>query len=212
MMRRPKWTVAVLMVAALVIALAAPATAGGKPDDEVTTIQDGILLTSAGDVITVGFDKWGYNYQARLFSGGYCDAYRDAVWCQAYKEDTLIMKWNDAWLSNVDADGDGLLDRHFGFASYRGSGAWLTNHMSGVYEDSGQTCKWTYFTKIVAAPADATLSGGLWYTADGTEIGPVIWGEFATIQSVYNDPCAGDHGIEYLSPNNAGFGSYGPHA
>jgi len=36
--------------------------------------------------------------------------------------------------------------------------------------------------KIVAAPADATLVGGLWYAADGTEIGPAIWGEFATIQ------------------------------
>jgi hypothetical protein len=139
----------------------------------------------------------------------YCDAYRDAAWCQPYADVDLIMKWNDAWLSNVDCDGDGLLDRHYGDLSYIGSGAWLTNHQSGDYLDAdGNACSWTYFVKIVAAPADATLSGGVWYTADGTEMGSSIWGEFATIQSVYNDPCAGLGGIEYLSPDHAGFGGW----
>ena len=166
-----------------------------------TTIQDGTLLTSEGDVIVPGFDEWGYNYQAHQFNGKYCDAYRDAAWCQPWKEDNLQMKWNDAWLSNKDCDGDGLLDRHYGLPSYIGSGAWITNHMSGTYDDGeGNECKWTYFVKIVAAPADAVLVSGVWYAADGTEIGPAIWGEFATVQSVYNDPCGGSHGIEYLSP------------
>ena len=27
-------------------------------------------------------------------------------------------------------------------------------------------------------------------------IGPEIWGSFATVQSVYNDPCGGYHGLE----------------
>ena len=71
-------------------------------------------------------------------------------------------------------------------------------------------CTWTYFTKIVAAPADATKLAGVWYAADGTEIGPDIWGQFATIQSVYNDPCGGFHGIEYLSPMGPGFGQFKP--
>ncbi|WKZ82928.1 MAG: hypothetical protein QY307_01360 [Acidimicrobiia bacterium] len=197
-----------LVVIAIAVLMAIPVAAGAKQG--VTTIQDGTLLTSDGAVITVGYDQWGYNYQGHMFRGGYCDAYRDAAWCQAYKDVSLIMKWNDAWLSNVDADGDGLLDRHYGFPSYIGSGAWLTNHQAGTYEDGGDTCNWTYFTKIVAAPADATTSAGIWYGADGTEIGPVIWGAFATIQEVSNDPCAGDHGLSYLSPTNAGFGSYGP--
>lgn len=210
-MRRSSVAIAFFMVAALVVAMAAPAAAD-KPDDGVTTIQDGTLLRSDGVVIVLGFDEWGYNYQGHLFRGGYCDAYRDAAWCQPYKDVRLIMKWNDAWLANTDADGDGLLDRHFGFPSYIGSGAWTTNHQSGEYEMDGKVCQWTYFTKIVAAPADATSSGGFWYAADGTEIGPVIWGEFATIQSVYNDPCSGDHGIEYLSPYSAGFGAYSPQA
>lgn len=173
-----------------------------------TTIQSGELLRSDGVVITTGYDEWGYNYQARLFNGKYCDSYRDAAWCQEWKDVELSMKWNDAWLSNKDCDNDGLLDRHYGFDSYIGSGAWLTNHQSGVYDLDGKTCKWNYFVKIVAAPADATLEGGIWHTADGTEIGPVIWGEFATIQQVENDTCAGLHGLQYLSPTRAGLGNW----
>ena len=55
-----------------------------------TTIQSGELDNSAGDTITTGYDQWGYNYQAHMFNGGYCDAYRDAAWCQDYKDDDLI--------------------------------------------------------------------------------------------------------------------------
>jgi len=176
---------------------------------ECTTIQSGTLLRSDGTPIVLGYDEWGYNYQAHMFNGGYCDAYRNAAWCQPYKDDNLIMKWNDAWLSNKDCDGDGLLDRHYGYPSYIGSGAWLTNHQSGTYEgENGETCKWEYFVKIVAAPQDAYTEGGIWYTANGVEIGSVIWGEFATIQEVYNDSCAGYHGIQYLSPAGPGFGKW----
>jgi len=80
--------------------------------------------------------------------------------------------------------------------------------MSGTYEADGKTCRWIYFTKIVAAPADATKKGDIWYAADGTEIGPVIWGEFATVQSINNDPCGGYNGVEYLSPVGPGFGKF----
>jgi hypothetical protein len=197
---------AVVLLAAVT---AAPVTAA-KPG-QCATIQSGTLLNSSGDPITTGYDEWGYNYQARLFNGMYCDAYRDAAWCQPYKDDNLAMKWNDAWLSNKDCDADGLLDRHFGFASYIGSGAWLTNHMSGRYDlDNGETCRWTYFVKIVAVPVGAVVSGGVWYTAAGAEIGPAIWVEFAVIQEVINDPCADAHGLAYRSPLNAGLGYFKP--
>jgi len=172
------------------------------------TIQDGTLLRSDNVPIVLGYDEWGYNYQAHMFSGGYCDAYRDAAWCQAWKDDYLMMKWNDAWLSNMDCDGDGLLDRYYGFDSYIGSGAWLTNHMWGGYEQDGETCMWNYFVKIVAVPGDAILNGPTWYEADGTEIGPEIWGAFAIIQEVVNDACAGQHGMQYVSPAGAGLGQY----
>ena len=173
-----------------------------------TTIQSGELIASDGSTIETGYDQWGYNYQAHMFNGMYCDAYRDAAWCQPYKEDNLKMKWNDAWLSNKDCDGDGLLDRHYGFDSYIGSGAWLTNHMSGVYEQDGKLCKWNYFVKIVAAPEDAYKDAGYWYSEDGTEIGPVIWGSFAIVQQVENDKCQGIKGLQYRSPDHAGLGGW----
>ena len=186
---------------------AAPLSADGK--QTCTTIQSGELLTSDGEVIMPGYDAWGYNYQAHLFNGMYCDAYHDAAWCQPWADVKLSMKWNDAWISNKDCDGDGKLDRHYGFPSYIGSGAWETNHQSGEYiGEDGKKCKWNYFVKIVAAPADAVVFDDVWYNADGVAIGPVIWGEFAIIQQVENDPCGGIHGLQYISPDHAGLGGW----
>ena len=192
---------------ALVLTFSTQVIAG---KDGCTRIQDGDIYTSDGELIVLGYDEWGYNYQAHIFNGYYCDAYHDADWCQKWKDDKLTMKWNDAWLSNKDCDGDGLLDRHYGFDSYIGSGAWLTNHQSGTYECDGKECQWIYFVKIVAVPEDATLVAGIWYDAEGNEIGPEIWGSSAIIQSVYNDPCGGYHGVEYLSPVGPGLGKFKP--
>lgn len=200
----------------LAAALAVTASmATGPAWAECITIQDAILETCMDAactpeekvVIEPGFNFWGYNYQARVFNGTYCDAYRNADWCQAYRNDELIMKWNDAWLSNKDCDGDYLLDRHFGSESYIGSGAWLTNHTSGMVEVNGRLRKWTYFVKIVAVPEEAVNMGGIWY-ADGVEIGPSIWGQFAIVEEVMNDPSNGAHGVLYHSPSGPGFGHF----
>lgn len=346
-----------------------------KVKPSCATIQGGTIYSSTGELITTGYDKWGYNYQAHIFDGLYWNYSRPSIpWTKetleaAGKSTTwLTMKWNDAWLSNKDCDVDGLLDRHYGFVSYSGSGAWCTNHQWGSYyidnivdvldigdvsneighnlegwsdhwvkpgwggnygggsddetlrllmgpgdgcegfedayftmntngavvdklilhhldgsqpddfdvwildyideslvehyalignyaslgdnieswvtseytfsprsgelkfklvatvpiypwcENWGQVafswaklespCYWDYFVKIVAAPADAYVDGGVWYTADGIEIGPVIWGAFAVIQRVYNDPCAGEAGVYDLSPAGPGFGHF----
>ncbi len=268
-----------------------------------TTIQDGGLTDSAGNPISIGYDEFGYNYQAHMFNGRYCDS--DRVIGGLYCDVDLIMKWNDGWMSNTDCDGwdvsgnwvitvnngayphdytfamtslpDGTfigtggypagsndytydeividgqiiedtisftavyyqnnvatgyawdatgtinadgelvegtgtsgvyewhstsglavrtLDRHYGFNSYIGSGAWLTNHQSGT---NGDGTKWTYFTKIVAKP-----------TADFvcTEIGGAeIWGAFCKIQTVSNDPALDEHGVQLLA-DVPGFGFY----
>lgn len=281
------------------------------PKEKCITIQSGDLYASDSSVIETGYDVYGYNYQAHMFNGSYCDS--DRVVGGVYCDVNLIMKWNDAWLSNKSCDTDDLLDRHFDFDSYIGSGAWVTNHQSGVYDGGGGVlCTWVYFVKIVAAPADAyqnwdllgdwiltfdfesdlyihdikiddnkftgtggypspglytlpwtvagtidedaiiemridydnssyyvdavgTIAGGtmsgtwvsslgqtgvwestagnatnIWYAADGTEIGPEIWGDFAIIQEVSNDACAGEHGVQYLSPVGPGFGKFKP--
>ena len=119
------------------------------------------------------------------------------------------MKWSDSWLSNKDCDGDGLLDSHLGYDTYIGSGAWLTNHWTYTYYDlDGNECEYDEFIKIIAVPADATSTGGIWYNVDGVEIGPVIWGQFAIIQEVVNDPCAGFEGVQYKSADHPGLGNW----
>ena len=196
-------TVMISLVVVLVAALIAAPVIAGKPSD-CTTIKDGTLVASNGDPLVLGYDEFGYNYQAHLFNGRYCDY--DRVIGGSYCDVKLVMKWNDAWLSNMDCDSNSVLDRHRGYDSYIGSGAWCTNHQTGEYDGK----KWTYFVKIVAAPADATVDDGMWYTADGTELGPVIWGSFAIIQQVINDKDTGDHGVYYKSPASPGFGFYKP--
>jgi len=199
-------TIMILLCCVMVVGVAS----GQKNKDDCKTIQSGEIFASDGiTVITTGYDEYGYNYQAHMYQGLYGNYQRPAPpVTEGYK---LIMKWNDAWLSNKSCDGDNLLDRHFGFDTYSGSGAWLTNHMSGEYEDAdGNVIHWTYFVKIVAPPADAYADGGIWYNADGTEIGPVIWGSFAIIQEVSNDPGADQHGLQYKSPAGPGFGKYQP--
>ena len=115
---------------------------------------------------------------------------------------------NDAWISNKDCSGDLALDRHYGYSSYIGSGAWLTNHQSGKVEVNGKMRKWTYFVKIVAVDENAVLNvDGYWYTPEGIQIGEEIWGAFAVIQEVSNDPSAGEHGILYKAPAGPGLGN-----
>jgi len=98
------------------------------------------------------------------------------------------------------------LDRHFGYDTYIGSGAWLTNHMSGWVDVNGKKRKWTDFVKIVAVDEGDELVNGVWYR-NGSEVGPEIWGQFAITEEVYNDPSEGAHGILYKSPVGPGFGN-----
>jgi len=199
------------------------------------TIQGGNILYSAGhyfegDPLTTGFDDYGYNYQALKFQGSYFNSYAGGAgypawdgddnaylasnpeaanhWAWPYRDVSLIMKWNTDWISKTDCDSDTKLDRHWGFPTYIGSGAWLTNHQSGTYMEGDVECDWNYFVKIIAAPADAYVDGGFWYNADGTQIGPVIWGSFAIIQQVENDPCAGIGGLQFNSPDHSGLGGW----
>lgn len=222
-----KWVVVVMLVAAVMM-IAVPASAQKGKAKACVAIQDGTLTYAAGHFLSghplmTGYDPYGYNYQAHMFKGSYFNAYSGGAglppyegddssylaanpgaafhWAWPYRADELIMKWNDAWISNRDCDGDGKLDRHFGFPSYIGSGAWETNHQTYVGTDGSS---YQYFVKIVAVPESATKVDGIWYTKSGKEIGPDIWGEFAIIQEVTNDP---DYS-NYRSPAGPGFGKW----
>jgi hypothetical protein len=167
-----KKTLTILSIVFIVLAMSVAAghDKHDKNKEQCTTIKEGVLTNPEGELYVLGFDNWGYNYQAHLFKGLYCDAYKNAEWCQPYADVSLKMKWNEAWLSNKDCDGDGKLDRHYGFDSYIGSGAKITNHQSGVDEDG---TSWEYHSKIVAKPTaeDDCVANG------HTE----IWGDFCKV-------------------------------
>jgi len=174
--------------------------------DGCTTIQSGNIENSLGQTIATGWDDYGYNYQAHKSSFDIFPGFH------------LTMKWNDAWLSNKDCDGDGLLDKHYGSDGFIGSGAWLTNHFTSTYiNGEGNECEYDAFIKIIAAPEDAYVvpenaNGitipGIWYYEDGTEIGPSYNFVYIVIQSIINDPCAGIEGLDYKSPDHSGLGGW----
>jgi len=227
-----------LIGAAIVLCIASTARAA------CTTIQMGTLTYRAGHYLAgqplaTGYDVFGYNYQAHMFNGSYFNAYAggDGLppyegddtaylaanplaathWAWPYRNDNVMIKWNDAWLSNKDCNGDGRLDRPDDFGgTYIGSGAWETNHMSGSYiaasgKKAGKEVNWVYFVKIVAVPADAVLQvDGYWYTPGGVAIGQGIWGAFAIVEEINNDPAAGFHGLAFKSQASPGFGFYKP--
>lgn len=220
-----KKILSVALIVCLLVAFAVPTMAAKPVKEEYVSIQDGILLYASGhylegETLKTGYDVFGYNYQGHMFKGSYTNSYLGgdgyapyegdietyleenpgaaSHWAIPYVDITLLMKWNDAWISNRDYDGDGKLDRYYGYNSYIGSGAWLTNHQSGTYLDENDKLQhWSYFCKIVAAPADAVNIGGVWYAANGDEIGPVIWGAFAVIQEVETDTGTGENGLVY---------------
>jgi hypothetical protein len=303
-----------LFTIAIALTLTVTPVMAAKPA-ACATIQGGAITDVNNNPITVGYDKWGYNYQANMFNGWYDNNTRTEPLVTS--GDSLMMKWNDAWLSSKDCDNNGKLDRHYGFSSYRGSGAWLTNHASGTYQkgwdvsgtwnfdldstrwpgtyskimtivqdpsgnitgtggnvpsgqtwnvtgnvtgdsihfslsyeapmagyvanfvgtfqpdgsmigtwsdvtygDSGpwhstsgiatnQTCEWSDFVKIVAVPLSSIITEGKWNTAEGTEIGPAIWGDFAIIQEISSNPCGKDLDLlNYKSKLRAGLGNW----
>ncbi len=184
--------IGVLSSAALLASLlAGPALAAPPPPDHLNcaTIQDGTITDSAGNPISLGYDQFGYNYQAHMFNGTYDSSDRTldgTYWGSTgdYVDDSLIMKWSDAWLANVDCDGDGKLDRGLVDGVVGGtSKGWLTNQVEGDYDSDGdgtQDAHYTWFEKIV------------WVGPGGS-----LWGQYEVIQEVYNDPAAGFHGLQF---------------
>lgn len=158
-----------------------------------------VLLVSVGFVMAAGFDEFGYNYKANMFNGRYCDT--DRVAGGDYCDVDLIMKWSDEWLNEDRVRCAGTPQKGISACE----GAWLTNHQSGVNEDG---TKWTYFVKIVYPGDDAYKVDGIWYTADGVEIGPAIWGAYARILQISNDPAYDEHGVLNNWEAPAGFGYY----
>ncbi len=179
--------------------ISAPVEAAPPPPDHdgCATIQDGSITDSVGNPLGLGYDQYGYNYQAHLFVGTYDSSDRNldgTYWGSTgdFVDDSLIMKWSDAWLANVDCNGDHKLDRGLvgGIAGGTSLG-WLTNQNEGDYDsdqDGTQDAHYTYFVKIV-------------WTGPGSS----LWGQYSIVEEVYNDPVGGFHGLQLMS-GAPGFG------
>lgn len=115
-----------------------------------------------------GFDKFGYNYQARIFSGPADGVDRNldgTVWGDTtYANDHLVMKWSKAWD-----------DARFSGGMWTND-AWCTNHWNGqATGGSGEV--WHY--KIVWVGPELESSS---YWREGEGVYP-IWGQFEVIMS-----------------------------
>lgn len=168
-------------------------TIGAAASENCAAIKDGDIKDSVGNPIELGFDKFGYNYQAHLFEGTYDSSDRNidgTYWGGTgdYVDDKLSMKWSDDWLSNKDCNGDHKLDRGApGSSGYPAiSQGWLTNHIVGDYDSDGdgtQDAHYTLFDKIA------------WIGPGGS-----LWGQYEIIQEIYNDPTGGLHGLQSKIP------------
>lgn len=159
--------------------------------DGCATIQGGTITDSADNILTTGYDQYGYNYQAHMFNGTYDSVDRNidgTYYGQTgdFVDDKLVMKWSDSWLANVDCNGDNKLDRGLVNGAAGGTSlGWLTNLTEGDYTlADGTVQNYTDFVKIV-------------YVGSGP-----VWGAYEILQEEYNDP-AGSFHMHFGAP---GFG------
>lgn len=177
---------------ALTLVMSGTAVAGTT----CASIKGGTITDTFGNVLATGYDAFGYNYQAHMFNGTYdsSDRVLDGMYwgdpgSVDYADDSLIMKWSDAWLSNQDCDGDHRLDRGLVDGVVHGTSmGWLTNQNEGDYTDGNGSHHYTYFSKMV-------------WTGPGSP----LWGEYTMIQEAYNDPYGGTTGLQ-AKVGTPGFG------
>lgn len=199
-MKKP-WVLAILaaLLAAL-LALSAPVAAQAA----CVKIQSGLLTDANGNPITLGYDQYGYNYQAHMFNGLY-DNYSRPIQPITTGDVNLMMKWSDDWLANQSCDNDLKLDRGLNAKTGVATGTsmgWLTNHMEGDCQTSGgDSIHVTYFVKVVYDAGAAC----------GASSPSCLWGVYSVIEEVGEDPtngvCLGLHGLNrdsLITP--AGFG------
>jgi hypothetical protein len=170
------------------------------------------------------FDQWGYNRKALIFKGWYVNAYAEN---QGFAAPYVGIKGNPCgkineyfslgvtcdpttgWPSDpnkfwyaynilLEINVNKAWDEARHDAAPWTHNAWLTNHQTGWYVgEDGKIHQWEWFLKIVWIGSGG--SGSKYWRPGGK-----IWefygmSEFELIQSVYNDPYGGAHGVERLA-------------
>lgn len=168
-----------------IVAIVALSSSAASAAPTCATIQGGTITDSVGNPVSVGFDQYGYNYQAHQFVGTYDSSDRNidgTYWGSTgdFVDDSLAMKWSDDWLANRDCDLNGKLDRGSA-APYGTSQGWLTNHVIGDYDSDGDGSQDAHFTDFVKI---------VWVGPGGD-----LWGQYTIVQEVWNDPVGGLLGL-----------------
>jgi len=172
-----KLLISVLTIAALLTVIPALAVKPSEFD------ENGNVMATVSDN---GFNEFGYNYNARIFSGtgsNWCLARNDTATCLGdYSTDKIVMKWNAEW--------DRGNDEGWSSPPYT---AWTNNHWNGNCEGcSGEI--WQYKISWSQVCADGgTLEDG----------GYCIWGQFEVLM----DQGTSDTGHTWLAkatPNGYG--------
>jgi hypothetical protein len=188
-MKRTLLSVAVTLV--ILATSISPAFADKPVDfDEYT----GAVISVVGDR---GFDGWGYNRTARIFSGtglSWCmEPGRSEASCVAsltygttyYGNDKLVMKWNAEWdRGNDEGWNNGPYD------------AWSDNEWNGMAPGgSGETWHYKYVWVGACGPDYTPLPEG----------GYCLWGQFEVIMS--HGTSGGAHWWDAIA-QPAGYGVY----
>lgn len=128
------------------------------------------LMTALAPAVAMaagGFNQYGYNYGARVFSGAADGVDRNldgTVWGDpTYASDHLVMKWNKAW---DDCNANGYDNPQYC------AGAWVTNEWNGMAPDGSQE-NWHYKIIWVGSAGQASP-----YWVDG---GYSVWGNYEVI-------------------------------
>lgn len=215
-----KKTLLTACIAAL--SFATTASAAGSTATCASIAQGTVLYAPTsylhGTVIKKGRNAYGYDYNRSSFEGNFFNSYANAAglpplkgneadylaanptaanhWAWPYREVKVEMDWNDQWLSNKDCTGDGLLDRHYGFSSYIGSGAILFETETWPVMVGGKKAKARDELRVEALTSADVIIPSISYFGeqtvrrqDGTEL-PQLWAEFVVTCYKLRDPSA----------------------
>jgi hypothetical protein len=92
-----KKIIAFLIITGIIVSVTTIGTVIAKKNG-CATIQEGTLHGSDGYLLVLGYNQWGYNYQAHMFNGKWCDyhpVYRPGSaqhdWCVENYGDVELM-------------------------------------------------------------------------------------------------------------------------
>lgn len=195
--------------------------------------QSSLKASNADKSKLIGFDEWGFNYNARLFDGYLINAMfgdpafmymphcKDMIYSGegvGFWEEVLVRypyfnymmpaamldcKLKMKW-NNALLSQDGVYPD-----SWVDTGAWIVFH----YQMNTSEQQWTQVRTLVASKSTDALTGDYWYDQDGNEIGKrsYYWPELIVVKVINN----GDNPFipaampdDYLSPSGAGVGKY----